>query len=151
MVHFSVFFRYMEEAEHAVWRAAGIDILRTQLAKQPTSWPRISASFDFKAPLRFQDEFEVRTEIAAVTRSTIQWAHVLTRGETVIGTGTVTAVCVNKNPDGSMKSARIPDEIISRLRAALSVLSHFQIDRAIHTIRIRIATLTPRATSGTSA
>ena len=58
------------------------------------SWPRISANFDFKAPLRFQDEFEVRTEIGAVTRSTIQWAHVLMRGDTVIGTGTVTTVYV---------------------------------------------------------
>ena len=116
MVHFSVFFRYMEEAEHAAWRAAGLDIFERH---QEQSWPRISARFDFKAPLRFQDEFEVRTEMGAVTRSTIQWAHVLMRRDTVIGNGTVTAVCVKKNPDGTMKSAPIPEEIISRLRSAL--------------------------------
>ena len=115
MVHFSVFFRYMEEAEHAAWRAAGLDIFERH---QEQSWPRISAKFDFKAPLRFQDEFEVRTEMGAVTRSTIQWAHVLMRRDTVIGNGTVTAVCVKKNPDGTMKSAPIPEEIISRLRSA---------------------------------
>ena len=117
MVHFSVFFRYMEEAEHAVWRAAGLDILHSG---EEVSWPRIAANFDFKAPLKFQDEFDIRTEIAAVSRSTIQWAHVLTRGDVVIGTGTVTAVCVKKGPDGTMKSAAIPDEIISRLRSALA-------------------------------
>ena len=117
MVHFSMFFRYMEEAEHAVWRAAGMDIFERH---EERSWPRISAHFDFKAPLRFQDEFEVRTEIATVTRSTIQWAHVVTRGEAVIGTGTVTAVFVTKSRDGSMKSAEIPPEIISRLRSALA-------------------------------
>ena len=115
MVHFSVFFRYMEEAEHAAWRAAGLDIFEKH---EEQSWPRISARFDFKAPLRFQDEFEVRTEMGAVTRSTIQWAHVLMRRDTVIGNGTVTAVCVKKNPDGTMKSAPIPEEIISRLRSA---------------------------------
>jgi len=115
MVHFSVFFRYMEEAEHAAWRAAGLDIFERH---QEQSWPRISARFDFKAPLRFQDEFEVRTEMGAVTRSTIQWAHVLMRRDTVIGNGTVTAVCVKKNPDGTMKSAPIPEEIISHLRSA---------------------------------
>jgi acyl-CoA thioester hydrolase len=104
MVHFSVFFRYMEEAEHAVWR-------------ETNSWPRISAHFDFKTPLRFQDEFVVQTEMASVTRSTIQWAHVLTRGDVVIGTGTVTAVYVKKLPDGTIKSTDIPDEIISRLRS----------------------------------
>jgi len=128
MVHFSVFFRYMEEAEHAVWRLAGLDIFPPSLATSASfgaagsatelSWPRISAKFDFKAPLKFQDEFEVRTEIGAVTRSTIQWAHVVVRGDTIIGNGTVTAVCVQKNPDGTMKSAPIPEAIISKLRQA---------------------------------
>ena len=116
MVHFSVFFRYMEEAEHAVWRSAGMDIFASH---ETNSWPRISAHFDFKAPLRFQDEFEIRTEIAAVTRSTIQWSHLLLRGETRIGSGTVTAVYVTKERDGSIKSAEIPDGFTSRLRSAL--------------------------------
>ena len=116
MAHFSVFFRYMEEAEHAAWRAAGLDIFEKH---ETVSWPRIAAKFDFKAPLKFQDEFEVRTEMGAVTRSTIQWAHVVMRGDTIIGNGTVTAVCVQKNPDGTMKSAPIPEAIISRLRQAI--------------------------------
>jgi acyl-CoA thioester hydrolase len=116
MVHFSVFFRYMEEAEHAVWRKAGLQIHQPH---SDTTWPRISAHFDFKSPLKFQDEFEIQTEIATVTRSTIQWAHVVTRGVTVIGTGTVTAICVKKLADGSIKSTELPEGLISRLRAAL--------------------------------
>jgi YbgC/YbaW family acyl-CoA thioester hydrolase len=115
IVHFSVFFRYMEEAEHAVWRNSGLDILN---AGPNLSWPRISAQCDFKAPLKFQDEFEVRTEIAAVTRSTIQWAHTLVRGDTVVATGTVTVICVTL-ADEVMKSTALPDGIISRLRSAL--------------------------------
>jgi acyl-CoA thioester hydrolase len=117
MVHFSVFFRYMEEAEHAVWRAAGMDIFAH---RETQSWPRVSAHFDFRTPLNFQDEFEVQTEICKVTRSTIEWSHVLVRDGVTIGTGTVTAVCVKKLPDGSMKSDEIPAETISRLRAALA-------------------------------
>ena len=89
---------------------------RAGLAFQPGSISR--------RPLRFQDEFEVRTEMGAVTRSTIQWAHVLMRGDTVIGNGTVTAVCVKKNPDGTMKSAPIPEEIISRLRSGRTLVRH---------------------------
>jgi acyl-CoA thioester hydrolase len=117
MVHFSMFFRYMEEAEHAVWRAAGLDIFHSG---EDLSWPRISAQFDFKSPLRFQDEFVVRTSIAKVTRSTIHWAHELTRGDVVIGSGSVTAICVKKLPDAAIKSTAIPDELISRLRSALA-------------------------------
>jgi acyl-CoA thioester hydrolase len=117
MVHFSVFFRYMEEAEHAVWRRAGLII------HQPESnhtWPRISAQFDFKSPLKFQDEVEIRTEIAAVTRSTIKWTHTFMRGETLIGSGSVTIVYVRQQPDGSMKSAEIAPEVISKLQAAVA-------------------------------
>lgn len=114
MVHFSVFFRYMEEAEHAMWRLAGLNIY------QPASghtWPRIAAQFDFKAPLQFQDEFEIRTEIAAVTRSTIKWAHTFMRGNTLIGSGSVTTVYVRQDADGAMKSAELPPEIVSKLRS----------------------------------
>jgi acyl-CoA thioester hydrolase len=117
IVHFSMFFRYMEEAEHAVWRNSGLDILNVA---PNLSWPRISAHCDFKAPLKFQDEFEVRTTIGAVTRSTIQWSHTLMRGETRIASGTVTVVCVSKADDGSMKSSDLPEAVISRLRAALA-------------------------------
>lgn len=116
LVHFSVFFRYMEEAEHAVWRAAG---MRIHQPESEITWPRISANFDFKAPLKFEEEFEVQTEIAVATRRTIQWAHVVMRGDVVVGTGTVTAVCVKKLPGGGIKAAEIPDGIISQLRAAL--------------------------------
>ena len=114
MVHFSMFFRYMEESEHAFWRAAGLNIWESG---EHLSWPRISATFDFKAPLKFQDEFDVHTTMGAVSRSTIQWNHTLKRGDVVIGSGSVTAVCVKKSPDGSMKSAEIPPEILTRLRA----------------------------------
>jgi len=113
MVHFSMFFRYMEESEHALWRAVGLNIWESG---ENLSWPRIAAKFDFKSPLKFQDEFEVRTEMGDVTRSTIQWTHTMMRGDVLIGSGSVTAVCVTKGLEGSMKSAEIPSEILSKLR-----------------------------------
>ena len=113
MVHFSMFFRYMEEAEHALWRAAGLNIWESG---ENLSWPRISATFDFKSPLKFQDEFEVHTAIGTVTRSTIEWNHTVKRDGAVIGTGSIIAVCVEKRADGSMKSTEIPAALISRLR-----------------------------------
>lgn len=116
MVHFSVFFRYMEESEHALWRAAGLNIWASG---ENLSWPRISAGFDYKSPLRFQDEFAVHTEIAAITRRTIQWQHTLKRGDEIVGAGTITAVCVTKHADGSITATEIPPDIPLRLRAAL--------------------------------
>ena len=39
IVHFSWFFRYMEEAEHALWRAAGLSIAPPDSA---IGWPRVN-------------------------------------------------------------------------------------------------------------
>jgi hypothetical protein len=37
----------------------------------------------------------------------------------VIATGTVTAVCVKEQADGSIKAVEIPADVLSRLRSAL--------------------------------
>jgi len=42
IVHFSWFFRYMEEAEHALWREAGLSIAPVVA---DVGWPRVAASF----------------------------------------------------------------------------------------------------------
>ena len=77
-VHFSWFFRYMEEAEHALWREAGLSIASPE---SDVAWPRVAASFDFHRPLRFEDEFEVCLRIAEITSRTIRYACTLSRGE----------------------------------------------------------------------
>jgi acyl-CoA thioester hydrolase len=115
VAHFSWFFRYMEEAEHALWRAAGLSIDR---AGCETGWPRVSATFDFKSPLYFEDEFDVVVRVHAVTRRTIQYSFVITRAQTAIGAGSMTAACVSRSPGHPMRAVEVPPDIIERLRAA---------------------------------
>ena len=50
IVHFSWFYRYMEEAEYALWRAADLSIAPPDAE---VGFPRVAASFDFHKPLRF--------------------------------------------------------------------------------------------------
>ena len=83
-------------------------------------WPRISAQCDFKSRLRVDDEFEVRTEMAKVTNRTIQWSHRLMRDDTLVAQGSVTAVCVQLQADGTFKAVEIPRETLSRLEQALT-------------------------------
>lgn len=115
IVHFAVFFRYMEEAEHALWRAAGLSIAK---AHENVGWPRVSAKFDFNAPLHFEDEFDIYVTMGKVTRSTITWECRVMRGETLIGEGSSTTVHVGKRPGETLKSAPIPEAILEKLRAA---------------------------------
>lgn len=113
IAHFAMLFRYMEEAEHALWRAAGMSIATSG---ENVGWPRVAASLAFKAPLKFEDEFDVLVTIEDVSRSTISYRHVIKLGETVIAEGTMAAVHVDKKPGEALKSAPIPQEIIDRLR-----------------------------------
>ena len=113
IVHFSWFFRYMEEAEHALWREAGLSI---HPPESDIGWPRVAASCDFHGALRFEDEFDVSIRVEAVTRKTIRYASLLTRGDTKIATGSMTIACVRKRPNQSMESIEIPADIAARFQ-----------------------------------
>src|SRR3982750_3518736 len=86
IVHFSRYFRYMEEAEHALWRAAGMSIAP---ADPQHGWPRVAAAFDYKRPLRFEDELVVLVRITAVSRRTIRYGFELRRGDGFVGQGPI--------------------------------------------------------------
>jgi YbgC/YbaW family acyl-CoA thioester hydrolase len=115
IVHFSWFFRYMEEAEHALWRAAGLSIAPQD---GEIGWPRVAAAFDYHAPLRFEDEFEVTIRVQAVTSPTIQYSCTIVRGQTAIATGSLTIACVRKRRGEPMKAIDIPPDISSRFTAS---------------------------------
>lgn len=115
IVHFSWFYRYMEEAEHALWRAAGLSIAP---ADADVGFPRVSASFDFHQPLYFEDEFEVTIVVDEIGEKTIRYSATVARGTTNIATGSLTTACVRKAPGEQMRSAPIPREIADHFRTS---------------------------------
>jgi YbgC/YbaW family acyl-CoA thioester hydrolase len=115
IVHFSWFFRYMEEAEHALWREAGLSIAPEG---SDIGFPRVSAAFDYHRPLRFEEEFEVWIRVAAIAEKTIRYTCVVTRGQTRIATGTLVVACATKLPGEPLKAVAIPPEIAGRFEVA---------------------------------
>ena len=114
IVHFSWFPRYMEEAEHAMWRAAGLSITPAGL---DIGFARVSVSVEFHAPLFFEEEFQVHVRIAAISRRSIRYACAITRGDTKIATGTMAAVCVQRRPGETFRAVEIPAEVVDRLKS----------------------------------
>ena len=104
----------MEEAEHALWRAAGMSIA----PRGQAGWARVAAALDFKAPLRFEDEFDVFLEIAEVGRRKIRYAVTIEHGGQLVASGSMTTVPVTKRPDGQLKSYDVPQDVLEKLRAA---------------------------------
>jgi acyl-CoA thioester hydrolase len=113
MVHFSWYFRYMEEAEHALWRDAGLSIASPE---DSLRFPRVAASCEYHAPLRFEDEFEVRIAVAALGSRTIRYACDLTREATTIATGAMTVACISVADGPAPRAIDIPAHVVERLR-----------------------------------
>lgn len=113
IAHFSWYFRYMEEAEHALWRSLGMSVAPTDAA---VGFPRVAASCDFKAPLRFEEEFEVVIQVEAVGRRSIRYACTLEKGAQIVAVGSMTSASVTRTADGRVTAVDLPEAIVARLR-----------------------------------
>jgi YbgC/YbaW family acyl-CoA thioester hydrolase len=113
LVHFSNFFRYFEDAEHALWRTVGLSIHPEQ---STIGWPRVMASCEFFRPLKFEQEFEIALRIVEMTRRTIRYEGTITRDGERIAAGAWKIACVDRLPGGSIKSAEIPADVAERLK-----------------------------------
>jgi acyl-CoA thioester hydrolase len=114
IVHFSWFFRYLEEAEHAMWRDAGVSIA----GGGGIGWPRVEASFEFHRPLRFEDEFEVHVRIIGKDTRTIRYEGIISKNGERVATGRMAIKCVSKKPGEPMRSVDIPPEIDALFQVA---------------------------------
>ncbi len=110
VVHFSWYFRYMEEAEHAMWREAGLTVAPTG---SDLGFPRVAAAIEYTAPLHFEDVIDVHVRVESISKRTIRYTHRITRDGAAIATGSMTAVCVSTGPP--MRAVDIPADIRSRL------------------------------------
>ena len=115
IVHFSCYFRYMEEAEHAMWRDAGLSIAPRG---SDLGFPRVAVNCEYHKPLRFEDEFEIHIRVVAMSERSIRYACVMTSGGSRVASGTLKVVCVRKQPDGSIRSTPMPPEITGRFAVA---------------------------------
>ena len=114
IVHFSCFFRYLEDAEHELWRRLGLSI---HPENSPIGWPRVAASCEFHRPLKFEQEFEVKVRIKELTMRTITYAGEISSNGERIASGSWKIACVSKSPDGTMRSTDIPPDVAERLKS----------------------------------
>lgn len=111
IAHFSCFLVYAEEAEHAMWREAGLSI---EPQGADIAWPRVSVSCDFFKPLRFEDEIEVRIRLVDRTPKTFRYQTIIVVGGEVAAVGFSTSICVRKAPGERLKAIEIPAAVAAR-------------------------------------
>lgn len=117
IVHYSNFFRYMEAAEHAFFRSIGFSVV-TRNVDPPVGWPRVHAECDYRRPIRFEDEIEIRMYVTKKKSKSLTygfWFRKIEGEEMVdVARGALTVVCV-RHKNGRMKAAMIPKEIAKKI------------------------------------
>ena len=117
MVHFSNFFRFMEEAEVEFLRSLGLHVSWHD-GRQRYGFPRVSASCDFVKPARFEDLLQISVAVEQVGRKSVTYAHEIRRDGELIAQGRITAVYIQVGPDQHLQAEEIPAEIRKKLHAA---------------------------------
>src|SRR5262249_13806581 len=83
IMHFSNFFKFMETAEHSFYRALGLKLVARGADGASIGWPRVSASCDYRRPLKFEDEVDVTLKVAKKTEKAITYDFLFRKkGET---------------------------------------------------------------------
>lgn len=122
IMHFANFFRFLERAEHAFFRSLGLSIAESLgvVPDERVGWPRVHASCDYHAPLRFEDVVEIEILLEDVRSKSIRYLfRVRKEDRTLCAEGRMAVVCVQKDPaTGEMKSVEIPERIKSKIEAS---------------------------------
>ena len=118
IVHFTAFFRYMETAEHELFRSMGLSIAEQRKDRQ-LGWPRVSCRFDFKNALRFPDEFEVHMSVTKVGRRSVTYEAKIVRDGILLANGQSTSTCCRMDPAGILHPIDIPSDIAEKLQQRL--------------------------------
>ena len=113
IVHFAHFFRYMEDAEHAMLRDLGLSV-HQDIGDDVAGFPRVSASCDYRKPLRFEDLFAIDVHVAAKTDKSVTYGFTFRMEDEPdpIATGTLKVVyAIKPAGQGKFKAATLPPQI----------------------------------------
>ena len=119
IAHFSAFFIYMEQAEHAFWRSLGHSVMHED-ADGKISWPRVSAHCDYSTPARFEEILQIEVSIARLGRKSVTYDFTFSRDQLTIARGTMTSVCCRIAIGQPPRSIEIPAELARQLQPYVS-------------------------------
>jgi 4-hydroxybenzoyl-CoA thioesterase/acyl-CoA thioester hydrolase len=113
IAHFSVFFVWMEQAEHEALRHVGMSVMERETE---ITWPRVSATCDYQAPVFFEEELQIAVRIAKLGSKSVTYGFAFRCGNRDIATGQLTTVCCQLGANHSLTAMPIPEPLAKKLR-----------------------------------
>ncbi len=115
IVHFSVYFVYMEEAEHAFLRSLNLAVVAGQ-HENCVSWPRVAANCNYRSAIRYNDQTEIRVAVERLGITSVTFLHTIYNAGQLVADGTVTAVCCRIVAGQKPVPITIPNEFAEKLK-----------------------------------
>jgi len=118
IVHFSNFYRWMEQAEHEFFRSLSLKIVHPQTSGEIFGWPRVSASCRFESPAKYEDIIDVRLIVERIGVKSLTFKVSFSTGGRAVASGTMKTVCcvVDHGEGGKgLRSIEIPSEYTTQL------------------------------------
>lgn len=114
IVHFSNFYKWMEQIEHEFFRSLGLSIVEHR-ADGTIGWPRVSAQCRFESPARYEDVLNVMLTVQRIGVKSMTFDVTFTHDGRSVARGTMKTVCCLIRPGERLTSLEIPDEYRSKM------------------------------------
>jgi 4-hydroxybenzoyl-CoA thioesterase/acyl-CoA thioester hydrolase len=118
MAHFSVFFVYMEQAEHELWRHLGLSVM-LEGEQGLISFPRVGARCDYQRAVKFEDLLDIEVGIVRLGDKSITYEFNFGHDGRPVASGQTTTVCCRFDENGKPQSILIPGWIVQKLEKAV--------------------------------
>lgn len=115
VMHFSNYFRWMEEVEHAWFRSLGMSVIQPHEVGT-VSWPRVTVSCEYFAPVRFEDIVELHLQLMTLGEKSLTYEVLFHKDGQKTARGRAKAVCCRTFEDGRFESITIPPDIRARMQ-----------------------------------
>jgi YbgC/YbaW family acyl-CoA thioester hydrolase len=113
IMHFSNYFRLMEEVEHAFFRSLGLSVMM-QHEGMHIGWPRVAANCEYFLPCRFEDEVRLKLRVTRLGEKSFTYEVDFMLAGRRIALGKITSVCCLVEA-GGMRSIPIPQALREKL------------------------------------
>lgn len=115
IVHFSNFYRWMEQVEHDFYRSLGLTIVNEQSDGTILGWPRVSCSCRFLSPAKYEDVVNVRLTVQRIGVKSITYDVEFDIDGRPVARGTMKTVCCRVAHGAGLESIAITEEYLSKL------------------------------------
>lgn len=123
IMHFSNFFRFVECAEHALFRSLGFHV-HTADGTEHEGWPRIEVSCQYYEPAKFEQTLEICLRLDEIRTSSLRygfWIFADSPTRLLLAQGSFAIIHVVLDPRSrAMRKAPIPAALRAKLETAMA-------------------------------